>query len=164
MATHHQYKRFVIGKNGVNYVEGMIEHGCDHVFLKKDGPKKWGMSCFAKMEAGKNTSFWNIGFVSDKFGELYLFPSMEGKNFAWCTKPTPYWFCRKRNWMPYWGKATEQRHELMNEMRAHWVNKWYSKTIPEIKHWLLKAKPGLPEVIVEGLPEYFEYPHQVKTI
>jgi len=52
----------------------------------------------------------------------------------------------------------------MNEMRAHWVNKWYGKTIPEIKHWLLKANPGLPEVIIEGLPEYFEYPHQVKTI
>jgi len=173
MATHHQYKRFVIGKNGVNYVEGMIEYGRDHVFLKKDGPKKWGMSCFGKMSAAemsalsdgdKKTSYWNLGFVSDEYDELYLFPSMEGKNFAWCTKPTPYWFCRKRNWMPYWGKATKQRHELMNEMRAYWMNKWYGKTIPEIKHWLLKANPGLPEVIIGGLPEYFEYPHQVKTI
>ena len=128
MANHYHYKRYVIGKSGTRYVEGMVEYGRGNVFKSTDSPKKWGMSCFDDCGEEEGvyvqapcTSYWNIGFVSDEYKELYSFPSMFGKNFAWCAKPSPYWFCRTRNWMPYWGKATRQRHKLVKEIRAHWA-------------------------------------------
>jgi len=171
MANRVLYNHFVIGTNGENYVEGMVEYGGAKIFERKDSPKKWGMTCFAERTAegvyddgaDNKTSYWNIGFVSDEFNELYSFPSMEGKNFVWCTKPSPYWFCRTRKWMPYWGKATEQRAELVQAIRAYWVNKWYSETVPEIKKALIEAT-NLPKDIIEFvLPEYFEYPYEIKS-
>jgi len=75
-----------------------------------------------------------------------------------------YWFCparNLRNCMPKWGKATKQRSKLVKEIRAFWANKWCVETVPEIKKALLKTTP-LPEDIVEILPEYFEYPYEIK--
>lgn len=160
MANRALYNKFVIGKMGEKYVEGMVEYGGAKIFEKKDSPKKWGMTSFG---ADNKTSYWNIGFVSDEFNELYSFPSMEGKNFAWCTKPSPYWFCRTRKWMPYWGKATAQRAELVQAIRAHWVNKWYSEIVPEIKKALIETT-NLPKDVIEFvMPEYFEYPYEIKS-
>ena len=153
-------------------MEGMVEYGNEQVFGKRDSPKKWGMICFAPRVAqgvyddgaDNKTSYWNIGFVSDPFGELYSFPSLVGKNFAWCTKPTPYWFCRTRNWMPYWGKATKQRRELVNEIRTYWSNKWCTETVPEIKKVLVETTPIPKDVVEFVLPEYFEYPYEIKSL
>ena len=124
MATRFHYKQIIIGRH---YTEAMAECGQNRIFEKRDSPEKWGMSCFAPRVAegvyddgaDNKTSFWNIGFVSDKFGELSLFPSMVGKNFAWCITPSPYWFCRTRKWMPYWGEATTQRADLMTDIRLY---------------------------------------------
>ena len=78
--------------------------------------------------------------------------------------PTPYYFCSARNsqnCMPNWGKATKQRAKLVREIRAFWAKKWCTETIPAIKKALLQST-RLPEDIVEFLPEYFEYPHEIK--
>ena len=172
MTTRSHYTRFVIGKSGENYVEGMVEYG-KRIFEKGDSPKKWGMVCFAPRlderdgaydDGGDNkSSYWNIGFVSDEYKELYSFPSMEGKNFAWCTKPTPYWFCRTRNWMPYWGKATKRRAKLVKEIRAFWAEKWYTETVPKIKNALVETTPIPKDIVDFVLPEYFEYPYEIKS-
>ena len=134
-------------------------NGRRRIFEGRDTPKKWGMSCFTK---GTRSSLWKIGYISDEFNELCPFSSMRCHR-SWCTTPKPYWFCRTRYWMPYWGKATEQRSELVKEIRTFWMNKWFDETIPEIKHWMLKAKPNLPKDITDTLPEYFEYPYEIKT-
>ena len=169
MANHYHYKRYVIGKNGIRYVEGMVEYGRDNVFKSTDSPKKWGMTCFDDCGeeegvyddgADNITSYWNIGFVSDEYKELYSFPSMFGKHFAWCTKPSPYWFCRTRNWMPYWGKATRQRHKLVKEIRAHWAEKWRTETLPEMKKALVETTPIPKDVVDFVMTGYFEYPYE----
>jgi len=74
---------------------------------------------------------------------------------------TPYWWCRDGDWLPYWGKATEMRAQLMQELRAYWVNEWFGKTIPKIKNMLLETTKLIPD-IVEVIPTYFEYPYQIK--
>jgi hypothetical protein len=171
MTTRSHYKRIVIGKNGENYVEGMVEYG-KRIFERRDSPKKWGMVCFAPRVAegvyddgGDNkTSYWNIGFVSNENKELYPFPLIGGKNFAWCAKPTPYWFCRTRTWMPYWGDATKQRAKLVEEVRAFWAEKWYTETVPEIKKALVETTPLPKDIIDFVMPEYFEYPYEIKSI
>jgi len=183
MATRFHYKQIIIGRH---YTEAMAECGQNRIFEKRDSPEKWGMSCFAPRVAegvyddgaDNKTSFWNIGFVSDKFGELSLFPSMVGKNFAWCITPSPYWFCRTRKWMPYWGEATTQRAALMTDIRTFWRHKWYDEIIPEIKNALVEItlvavdkhgrkqrRPALPKDVIDFvLPEYFEYPYEIKSI
>jgi hypothetical protein len=167
MTTRRNYNKLVIGKN---YVEGMVECGRKRVFGKRDSPKKWGMSCFAPRVAegvyddgaDNKTSWWNIGFVSDEFGELHLFPSVVGKNFAYCINPTSYWFCRKRKWMPYWGRATKQRSKLVKEIRAFWANKWCVETLPAMKKALADTT-SIPDDILEFvMPEYIEYPYEIK--
>jgi len=170
MANRSYYNRFVIGKTGENYVEGMTEYGQKRVFKKRDSPKNWGMSCFAKRTAmgvyddGRNnkTSFWNIGFVSDEYNELHSFPSIEGKNFAYCAKSSPYWFCRTRNWMPYWGKATKQRAELVKEIRAYWAKKWCTQILPEMKKAIMSSTPIPEDVYDEHFANIFEYPYEIK--
>jgi hypothetical protein len=171
MTTRNHYKRIVIGKNGLNYVEGMAECGQKRIFKRRDTPKKWGMICFAPRVAqgvyddgaDNKTSYWNVGFVSkSNKTPLHMHRSMDG-NFAWNHKPTPYWFCRTRNWMPYWGKATKQRAELVKEIRTYWVNKWYSETVPEIKKALVETTPLPKDVIDFVMPEYFEYPYEIKS-
>ena len=170
MATRKHYNKFVIWQKGGNYVEGMVEYGGKRVFGKNDSPKKWGMSCFAPRVAegvyddgaDNKTSYWNVGFVSDEFGELSSFPSVVGKNFAWCGNPTQYWFCRTRKWMPYWGRATKQRSKLVNEIRAFWANKWCVETLPAMKKALADTT-SIPDDILEFvMPEYIEYPYEIK--
>ena len=170
MANRSFYNRVVIGKNGENYIEGMVEDG-KRIFEKGDSPKKWGMICFAPplderdgaYDGGDNkSSYWNIGFVSDEHKELHTFPSIEG-NFAWCTRPSPYWFCRKRTWMPYWGEATKQRAKLVREIRAFWAKKWCEETVPGIKTALLEKTPIPKDIIDFVLPDYFEYPYEIKN-
>jgi hypothetical protein len=168
MSTRRNYNKVVIGKN---YVEGMVECGQNRVFQKQDSPKKWKMTCFAPRVAegvyddgyDNKTSYWNVGFVSDHFKELYSFPSIEGVNFAWCAKPTPYWFCRTRNWMPYWGDATKQRRELVKEIRSFWANKWCTEIVPEMKKALIETTNLPPDVVEFVMPELFEYPYEIKS-
>ena len=112
--------------------------------------------------ANNKSSYWNIGFVSDEHKELHTFPSIEG-NFAWCTRPSPYWFCRKRTWMPYWGEATKQRAKLVREIRAFWAKKWCEETVPGIKTALLEKTPIPKDIIDFVLPDYFEYPYEIKN-
>ena len=96
-----------------------------------------------------------------------------GKNYeraifarpGWSAKLTPYFFCsarNSRNCMPKWGKATKRRAKLVREIRAFWANKWYGETIPEIKKVLVETT-NLPEDVIEMLPEYFEYPYEIKS-
>ena len=81
-------------------------------------------------------------------------------------KPIGFWssstITTSRNCMPKWGKETENRANLVKEIRAYWVEKWFSKTVPAIKKALLQST-RLPEDIVEFLPEYFEYPYEIKS-
>ena len=158
MATHNQYKRFVIGKNEQYYVEGMTEYGQNRVFKGQDTPAKWGMRCFGSSD---HATYWNIGFVSNKSCSL---SSTKAQYFAWCDKPSQYWFCRTRNWMPYWGEETKRRAQLVAEIRALWAKKWFEEIIPEIKKALISTTP-LPRDIVDFvLPKYFAYPYEIKKI
>ena len=50
----------------------------------------------------------------------------------------------------------------MKEIRAYWVNDWFGKTIPEIKNVLLETTKLIPDIVNE-LPNYLEYPYQIKS-
>ena len=60
---------------------------------------------------------------------------------------TPYWWAQDRDWMPYWGKETEMRAQLMKELRAYWTNEWFGKTIPKIKNMLLETTKLIPDIV-----------------
>ena len=70
-------------------------------------------------------------------------------------------WCREANWLPCWGEKTKKRANLMKELRNYWLNKWFSKIVPEIKKTLIETTP-IPEDVINFLPEYFEYPYQTK--
>ena len=80
--------------------------------------------------------------------------------------PTPYYFCsarNSRNCMPNWGKETKQRAKLVMEIRAFWAERWYSETVPEIKKALVETTPIPKDIVDFVLPEYFEYPYEIKS-
>ena len=160
MSTCHQYNNIVIGRN---YVEGMLETVPQkRLFNVRDTPRKWAMTLFSR---GRRSIFWNIGYVSDRQNELVsMSKSVDYSKayFSYCRDPEPYWWCRDRIWMPYWGEATNQRAILMKELRTFWQNKWFNETIPAIKKVLVETT-RLCEDVVELLPDYFEYPYEIKS-
>ena len=161
MTNAYDYSRHVVG----NYRRGMIGYAVgEQLFDRKDKGENWDMRKVAVQGAD---TFWEVGWLhrgqlafqinpaNVGFGPSYFYPRI--------MPPTKYWWCRDADWVPYWGKATEKRANLMKEMRVHWMNKWFGETVPEIKKILLKTTP-LPEDVVNFLPEYFEYPHQTKSV
>jgi hypothetical protein len=160
MSACYQYNHIVIGEN---YVEGMLETSPrNRLFNIRDTPRKWAMTLFSR---GRRSIFWHIGYVSDKQNELVVSPAGPGSygiTFTTRHDHEPYWWCRNRRWMPYWGEATNQRAILMKELRTFWQNKWFNETIPAIKKALMETT-RLFEDVVELLPEYFEYPYEIKS-
>ena len=161
MADAYDYSKHVVG----NYRRGMIGYAVgEQLFDRKDKGENWDMR---KVAVSGEDTFWEVGWLhrgqlafqinpaNVGFGPSYFYPRI--------MPPTKYWWCRDADWVPYWGKATEKRSNLMKEMRAYWMNKWFSETVPEIKKTLLETTP-IPEDVVNFLPEYFEYPHQTKMM
>ena len=173
MANAYDYAKRVVP----NYRRGMIGYAVgEQLFDRKDKSENWNMR---KVAVSGADTFWEVGWLhrnkldftlkkclafetenglighDENFSEPYFYPRI--------TPPTKYWWCRDADWVPYWGKATEKRANLMKEIRAYWMNKWFSETVPEIKKTLLKTTQ-LPEDVVNLLPEYFEYPHQTKMV
>ena len=161
MANAYDYSKHVVG----NYRRGMIGYSVgEQLFDRKDKGENWDMR---KVAVSGADTFWEVGWLhrghlafqgnpaNVGFGPSYFYPRF--------MPPGKYWWCRDADWVPYWGKATEKRSNLMKEMRAYWMNKWFGETVPEIKKTLLKTTP-LPEDVVNLLTEYFEYPHQTKMV
>lgn len=150
MSTPHHYKQYVIGRN---YTQGICVRNI--VFKNGDSPKKWGMRPFQTPEA----TFWNIGFVSDLINEPTGRPSVVVETIG----DSPYCFCRTRNWLPYWGKATKQHAELVKEIRAYWAYKWCTKTLPEMRKAIMDSTPIPEDVYDEHFANIFEYPYEIKS-
>jgi hypothetical protein len=147
---------------------GMIAYAVgENLFERKDNGDNWDMR---KMAISGVETFWEVGWLHRDprcelafqidpsnvgFSPSYFYPRVQ--------PPPKYWWCRDADWLPYWGKLTEKRANLMKELRTHWMNKWFGKTVPEIKKTILETTP-IPEDIVEILPEYFEYPYQTKMV
>ena len=161
MTNAYDYSKHVVG----NYRRGMIGYAVgEQLFDRKDKSENWDMR---KVAVSGADTFWEVGWLhrgqlafqidpaNVGFSPSYFYPRIQ--------PPPKYWWCRDADWVPYWGKATEKRSNLMKEMRAYWMNKWFGETVPEIKKTLLKTTP-LPEDVVNLLPEYFEYPHQTKMV
>jgi len=143
----------------------------EQLFDGKDKGENWNMR---KVAVSGTDTFWEVGWLYRKKRDLKLTTpfAFETNNdligynsapyfYPRSMPPTKYWWCRDADWVPYWGKATENRANLMKEIRTYWMNKWFGEIIPEIKNTLLKTT-SLPEDVVNLLPEYFEYPHQTK--
>ena len=150
MASEHQYKRFVIGRN---YIGSELVGGTQPAFNDKpnynDDPKKWEMILMTVF----STSYWKVGYINDR---------IKNQTAQHDSVLPLYWWCRNGDWLPYWGKSTKKRAQLMKEIRAYWVNDWFGKTIPEIKNVLLETTKLIPDIVNE-LPNYLEYPYQIKT-
>ena len=152
MADQHYYNKFVIGKNYI--VDGLVG-GTQPAFNDKptynDGPEKWEM--YPICSSPQLASYWKVGYINgrikDQTAQRYPFLSL-------------YWWCRNGDWLPYWGESTKKRAQLMKEIRAYWVNDWFGKTIPEIKKVILETTKLIPDIVNE-LPNYLEYPYQIKT-
>ena len=151
MASEYQYKRFVIGHN---YIGSGLVGGTQPAFNDKpnynDNPKKWEM---IPMTDTTLFSYWKVGYINDRIkdqtAQRYPFLAL-------------YWWCRGGDWLPYWGESTKKRAQLMKEIRAYWLNDWFGKTIPEIKNILLETNKLIPDIVNE-LPNYLEYPYQIKS-
>ena len=162
MANAYDYAKRVVP----NYRRGMIGYAVgEQLFDRKDKSENWNM----RKVAVSGTDTWcEVGWLHRSHID---FQAIHPANVEVChpyfyprfMPPGKYWWCRDADWVPYWGKATEKRANLMKEIRAYWMNKWFSETVPEIKETLLKTTP-LPEDVVNLLPEYFEYPHQTKMV
>ena len=144
---------------------GMIAYAVgENLFERKDNGDNWDMR---KMAISGVETFWEVGWLHRGQLAFQIDPSNVGFSPSYfyprVQPPPKYWWCRDADWVPYWGKATEKRSNLMKEMRAYWMNKWFSETVPEIKKTILETTP-IPEDIVEILPEYFEYPYQTKSV
>ena len=168
MANAYDYSRHVVG----NYRRGMIGYAVgEQLFDGKDKGENWNMR---KVAVSGADTFWEVGWLHRNkldfkltkylaFGEDLIGLDRAPYFYPRITPPTKYWWCRDADWVPYWGKATKNRANLMKEMRGYWMNKWFGETVPEIKKILLKTTP-IPEDVVNFLPEYFEYPHQSKSV
>ena len=151
MASEYQYKRFVIGHN---YIGSGLVGGTQPAFNDKpnynDGPEKWEMYPITVL---CQPPYWKVGYINDRIkdqtAQRYPFLPL-------------YWWCRNGDWLPYWGESTKKRAQLMKEIRAYWVNDWFGKTIPEIKKVILETTKLIPDIVNE-LPNYLEYPYQIKT-
>jgi len=155
MAGPKEYMEYVIGLNySTQPTHVLVSVGVECVFKDTDTPENWGMRC---IWATDRESMWSAGCIqtlnppsmSEEEGDELLFK--------------PYWWCRQKHWLPLWGNATKQRAKLMTEMRAYWANKWFSDTIPKIVKALIDATT-LPVDVINLLPPYFAYPHQMKKL
>ena len=161
MTNAYDYSKHVVG----NYRRGMIGYAIgEQLFDRKDKSENWDMR---KVAVSGTDTWWEVGWLHRGQLAFQIDPSNVGFSPSYfyprVQPPPKYWWCRDADWVPYWGKATEKRSNLMKEMRAYWMNKWFSETVPEIKETLLKTTP-LPEDVVNLLPEYLEYPHQTKMV
>jgi len=164
MANAYDYAKHVV----LNYRRGMIAYAVGvQLFDRKDKSENWNMR---KVAVSGTDTWWEVGWLHrSKLDftletENYLVEDLGYPYFYPHTMPAgKYWWCRDADWVPYWGKATEKRSNLMKEIRAYWMNKWFGETVPEIKETLLKTTP-LPEDVVNLLPEYFEFPYQTKMV
>jgi len=162
MATAIEYKKYVTKNHqrGMVSVKGMTFQNSFNdlitppIFERRDNGRNWDMRQVACDCSGN--IFLEVGWLqADNSPDIDIDPYLE-KNMI-----NKYWWCREANWLPYWGKETKKRANLMKDIRNYWLNKWFSKIVPEIKKTLLETTP-IPEDIVNFLPEYFEYPYQTK--
>jgi len=149
------YRRAMIEKN---FKQTLVEN----LFQKKDSPINWNMK---KIAVSGIDTFWEAGYIHRGRLAYQQNPIHTGFSpsfyFERTSPPTKYWWCRDGDWLPYWSNATIQRATLVKEIRAYWANKWFGETIPKIKQTLLDTTK-LPEDIIEIIPEYFEYPYEIK--
>jgi hypothetical protein len=152
MATSSQYAIFVVSKNTGFHIKKLwnntiAENG------KTDKIENWGMRPCIPTPAGwlNDVLYWTCG---------YIYHPDEGWDNEQNTKGK-YWWCREKTWMPLWGDLTIQRATLMREIRAHWLDRWFSKDVPAVKKALLSATNLVPDV-VDLIPSYL-YPYQIKT-
>ena len=116
MANRSYYNRFVIGKTGENYVEGMTEYGQKRVFKKRDSPKNWGMSCFAKRTTF-GPAIYKSGDINRRrkktFGELY---NNELKRRKFCEDSG---FGYHSIWESEWHRGIQAIRQLQRKLRLN---------------------------------------------
>ena len=161
MSSQNEYQLHVISNY---YTVGIIwskKNMSNQLTTQNDCPKNWNM---LRLECAQDRPWWKCGYINNR--NVFSNPLSVAEQLRWDERHlvgiTPYWWCRDGDWLPYWGKKTEMRAQLMKELRAYWVNEWFGKTIPKIKNILLETTKLIPD-IVEEIPTYFEYPYQIKT-
>ena len=161
MANAYDYSRHVVG----NYRRGMagLQFGGGDLFDRNDKGENWNMR---KIAVQREDTFWEVGWLHRGYMSAFTYGSPDPHDSYFYPRTPPprkYWWCRDSDWLPYWGDATKKRANLMKEIRALWMNKWFGETVPEIKKTLLDTTP-FPEDVINLLPEYFEYPYQTKMV
>jgi hypothetical protein len=87
--------------------------------------------------------FWTVGYINyGQFSQKKLINVGYNPSFYCSSDNKKYWWCRDGNWIPEWGEATEQRCNLMKELRTFYVK----RAILEVT--------SLPEDIVGLFLEY----------
>ncbi|MEE8389378.1 MAG: hypothetical protein V3S14_01090, partial [Anaerolineae bacterium] len=116
-------------------------------------PDAWNMKAVAYQGAA---TFWDVGYVCS------LDPRRRGLGLAdYYYQPLvydKYWWCRECHWLPYWGKATCMRRDLMSELRDYWCNRWHNRAIPNIKA-AIRDTTRMPEDVIGLLPAFIGCPY-----
>jgi len=150
MADAYDYMRYVLQ----HHQRGMIGLAIgENLFGAGDGPDAWNMKAVAYQGAA---TFWDVGYVCS------LDPQRRGLGLAdYYYQPLvydKYWWCRECHWLPYWGKATCMRRDLMSELRDYWCNRWHNRAIPNIKA-AIRDTTRMPEDVIGLLPAFIGCPY-----
>jgi len=155
MASPHNYMRYVLPHHGVGWITTSVAGDGPKLFQSSDCPEKWNM----KKGGDGVCGIWTVGYIWRSFEDVC--PCGDGGAVLGVQPQPKYWWCRDADWLPYWGEATKLRADICVELRAYWVDKWFGTTVPEIKRAILETTKLVPD-IVEELPQYFEYPYEIK--